>query len=156
MKQYEVEKSTNGIQFTTLSVKEATANQGHSASYTTADVNPVEGYNYYRVKSMDINGKIKFTKVVKVLIGNIKKEITIYPNPLTDGMIHLQLMNQSQGNYGIRLLNKAGQVMVSKQIHHSEGRSTEDIKWDYNLAHGMYQLEVTKPDGTRTSINTIY
>ena len=97
MKQYEVEKSTNGTQFTTLAVKAATANGGRSAIYVTADVNPVEGYNYYRVKSVDINGKTAYTNVVKVLMGSLKQDITIYPNPITDGMIHLQLMNQPEG-----------------------------------------------------------
>ena len=156
MKQYEVEKSTNGTQFTTLAVKAATANGGHSAIYVTADVNPLEGYNYYRVKSVDINGKTAYTNVVKVLMGSIKQDITIYPNPITDGMIHLQLMNQPEGKYGIRLLNKLGQVIVSKQINHTEGSSTEIIKWDYNLAHGMYQLEVTKPDRSVKDINVMY
>ena len=105
---------------------------------------------------MDINGKTAYTNVVKVLMGSIKQDITIYPNPITDGMIHLQLMNQPEGKYGIRLLNKLGQVIVSKQINHAEGSSTEIIKWDYNLAHGMYQLEVTQPGGTVKNINLLY
>ena len=156
MKQYEAEKSINGTQFATLTVKAATANGGHAANYVTADVNPVEGYNYYRIKSVDINGKTAYTNVVKVLMGSIKQDITIYPNPITDGMIHLQLMNQPEGKYGIRLLNKLGQVMTAQQINHTEGSSTEIIKWDINMAHGMYQLEVTKPDRTQTSINVMY
>ena len=156
MKQYEVEKSTNGTQFTTLVVKAATANGGRSAIYVTTDVNPVEGYNYYRVKSVDINGKTAYTNVVKVLIGSIKHDITISPNPIRDGMIHLQFMNQPEGKYSIRLLNKLGQVIVSRQISHAEGSSTELIKWDYNLAHGMYQLEVTRPDGSIKDINVMY
>ena len=156
MKQYEVEKSTNGTQFTTLAVKAATANGGHSAIYVTADANPVEGYNYYRVKSVDINGKTAYTNVVKVLIGSIKQDIIIYPNPITDGKIHLKLMNEPGGSYGIRLLNKIGQVIVSMKISHAEGSSTEIINWDYNLAHGMYQLEITKPDGGIKVINVMY
>ena len=154
MKQYEVEKSTNGTLFTTLAVVAATANGRASAIYVTTDVTPVEGYNYYRIKSVDINGKTAYTNVVKVLIGSLKHDITINPNPITDGMIHLQFLNQPEGKYGIRLLNKLGQVIVSKQINHAEGSSTEFIKWDYNLSHGIYQLEVTKPDGSsKANIN---
>jgi len=156
IKQYAVEKSINGTQFTTLAVKEATANGGRSASYSITDVNPVEGYNYYRVKSVDVNGKAEFTNVVKVQMGSMKQDITIYPNPITDGMIHLQLMNQPAGTYGVRLLNKLGQVILSRKISHAEGSSTELIQWDFNLAHGMYQLEVTKPDKSVKSINVLY
>ena len=156
MKQYEVEKSINGTQFTAVAVRAASINGGRSAIYVITDEKAVEGYNYYRIKSVDINGRTAFTNVVKVLVGSIKQDITIYPNPITDGMIHLQLINQPGGKYGIRLVNKAGQVILSKQIIHSEGNSTEIIKWDYNLAHGMYGLEVTKPDGSIKNINVMY
>src|ERR1019366_9085533 len=37
MKQYEVEKSTNGTQFTSIAIKAATANNGGSAVYVIAD-----------------------------------------------------------------------------------------------------------------------
>jgi len=156
MKQYEVEKSADGIQFTTMSIKAAAVNGGRSASYVTIDVAPITGYNYYRIKSVDINGKTAYTSIVKVLMGTTKQDITIVPNPITDGMIHLQLMNQPQGKYGIRLLNKLGQVIVSRQISHADGSSTELIKWDFKLAHGIYQLEVTKPDGGVKGINVLY
>ena len=156
MKQYEVEKSTNGTDFTTITLQAATANNGGSVAYVASDASPVEGYNYYRVKSVDANGKTSYTNVVKVLIGTLKQDITIYPNPITDGMIHLQLVNEPEGKYKIRLLNKLGQLIVQKQITHAGGNATELIKWDYNLAHGMYQLEVTRPDGTVKDINVMY
>jgi hypothetical protein len=65
-------------------------------------------------------------------------------------------VNQPGGRYGIRLLNKLGQVIQSRQIEHAEGSSTELIKWDYKLAHGIYQLEVTRPDGSGKDINVLY
>jgi hypothetical protein len=105
---------------------------------------------------VDINGKTAYTSVVKVLMGSMKHDITIHPNPITDGMIHLQFLNQPEGMYGVRLLNNIGQVIVSKQISHTEGSSTELIKWNYTLAHGIYQLEVTRPDGAIKNINVLY
>jgi hypothetical protein len=156
MKQYEVEKSTDGASFSSIAVKQPSANNGGSAMYVVIDGKPVEGYNYYRIRSVDINGKVSYTNVVKVLIGTIKQDIVIYPNPITDGMIHLQFMNQLEGRYKIRLLNKLGQLIVQKQITHAGGNSTQLLKWDYNLSHGMYQLEITIPDGSIKDINVLY
>ena len=156
IKQYNVEKSTDGIQFSAIATKAPTANNGGSAVYVTKDVSPVVGYNYYRIGGVDINGKIAYTNVVKVMVDNLKPGITIYPNPITDGMIHLQFINMPEGKYKIRLLNKLGQLIVEKQITHAGGNATELIKWDYNLAHGMYQLEVTKPDGSLKDLNVMY
>ena len=105
---------------------------------------------------MDVNGKISYTSVVKVLIGSLKQDITISPNPITDGMIHLQFKNEDQGKYHIRLLNKLGQLILQQQFSHAGGNATDLIQWDYNLAHGTYQLEVTKPDGKVKDINVLY
>ena len=71
-------------------------------------------------------------------------------------MIHLQFLNEPAGKYKIRLLNKLGQVMLQKQIIRVDGNGTELIQWDYNLAHGMYQLEVAGPGNPATTINVIY
>ncbi|MBA3830261.1 MAG: Ig-like domain-containing protein, partial [Taibaiella sp.] len=156
IKNYDVEKSADGLHFTTLTTTAATANGGRSASYLAADARPVNGYNYYRIRSNDLNSKTEYTSIVKVFMGRTKQDIVIYPNPITDGMVHLQFMNEPDGKYGIRLMNKLGQVIVSKQVTRMDGNSTELIKWDFNLAHGMYQLEITKPDGSTKNINVYY
>ena len=154
MQQYEVEKSIDGSRFTKAASVAAT-NMGAGA-YSWIDKNAAPGYNYYRIRSIDNNGKAAYSNIVKVLIQAQTPEITIHPNPITNGMINLQLINQPGGKYGIRLLSPVGQVIVTKQITHAEGNSTEQIKWNYNLAHGIYQLEITKPGGEVKVIKVMY
>jgi len=156
IKQYEVEKSIDGNHFTSLSVIAAAANNGHSAAYNFIDKNAVEGLNYYRIKSVDDNGKISYTNIVKVVVASIKQEIAVYPNPVIDGKINLQLNNQPDGNYGVRMFTKSGQLILEKKIPHSAGSSVTPIQLSNYIAHGIYELKVTKPDGSITSINIIY
>jgi hypothetical protein len=154
MKQYEVERSFDGVRF----IKEATlpaANTG-TGNYNWLDVHVLPGYYYYRIRCIDVNGKIQYTGIVKVLIGDGKPSITIYPNPITNGIINLQLNNFPAGKYGIRLMNQLGQVIVSKQIERMAGSSIESIKWNYNLAHGLYRIEVIQPDGGLKEIKVLY
>ena len=75
IRHYAVEKSINGAQFTNIVTIPATANNGNSAIYHSADTHPVEGYNYYRIKSVDIDGTTGYTNVVKVLAGSIKRKL---------------------------------------------------------------------------------
>jgi hypothetical protein len=89
-------------------------------------------------------------------MGSMKYDIIVYPNPVTDGILRLQFNSQPAGEYSVRLINKLGQVIVSKQINHAEGSSIEVIKGDYPLAHGMYRLEVTKPDAEAKVISVMY
>ncbi len=157
VKQYEVEKSLSGSQFSTIAMKKAIANNGASATYIITDENPVNGYNYYRIRSIDLDGRTQYSQVVKVLVEKEKEAgIAIYPNPISNGVINLQLTNQPAGEYGIKLYNKLGQVILSKKVQRSEGNSTEKINWDFNLAHGMYHLEVLFPNGSKKIIKVLY
>jgi hypothetical protein len=154
LEQYDVEKSVDGNNYATAKI--VAASNAAASNYNWLDVNPSQGYNYYRVVSTDKNGKTMYSTVVKVLIGKGKQDISIYPNPVTNGIINLQLTNQPAGMYGLRLLNNMGQVMITKQINHAGGSSTETIQLDKYTAHGIYQLEVTKPDGSPTNINVTF
>ena len=153
---YQVQKSLDGTSFTPAVAFIAHNNQPGS-SYNWLDVQPVAGYNYYRIKSIGINGEINYSKILQVFAGNRKNGITVYPNPASNGIIHLQFSNQSAGKYVIRLINKSGQVIVAKEIQRTDnGSSTEIIPLDTYTAHGVYRLEVTRPDGSQLNINMIY
>ena len=73
--------------------------------------------------------------------------ISIYPNPVTNGFINLQLESQPAGEYKIRLLNSFGTVIISKSIKHGGNGNTEKIQWNKKSPKGIYELEITRPDG---------
>ena len=154
MQQYEVEESNDGRRF----VKVATINAYNTGavSYNWTDQHILPGYNYYRIRSVGLDGKATYTATVKVLINDVAAGISIYPNPITNGIINLRFTNQPAGKYGLRLLNPLGQIIISRQIERAEGNNYETLKWDYNLAHGVYQLEITKPNGEVKLIKVMY
>lgn len=154
MKDYEVEKSLDGVRFVRTSLVPA-GNDGAGA-YTWLDKDVTPGWNYYRIKSLDENGKVSYSEVAKVLVEMIAPMITVYPNPIVNGVINVHLVNQPAGNYKLRLLNAQGQVMVNKLITRDKGTSIEPLTWDYKLARGNYRIEVTKPDGGVKVITVIY
>jgi hypothetical protein len=154
LKQYDVEKSVDGSNYATNNT--VVAKNAAASVYQFLDEKPVDGYNYYRVKSTDINGKMAYSTVVKVLIGKMKQEISVYPNPIVNGVINLQLLNQPAGKYGIRLISNNGQVITSKEINHPAGNGSESIQLNKYLSGGIYELEVTKPDGNIVNINVTY
>ena len=80
----------------------------------------------------------------------------MFPNPVTDNTIHLQILNQPGGQYELRLINNSGQSLMTKQIQHVNGTSTETIRPAQLIPKGIYQLEVTKPDGSKMNIHLMY
>src|SRR5690606_27208814 len=97
MKGYEVEKSLDGVRFIRTSLVPA-GNSGAGA-YTWLDKDVTPGWNYYRIKSIDENGKVSYSEVAKVLVEMIAPKITVYPNPNVNGVINVHLVNQPAGNY---------------------------------------------------------
>jgi hypothetical protein len=141
IKNYEIEKSADGIHFSTAAVINA-GNNFNATGYNWLDVKPLAGYNYYRIRSVGVNRD---------------KGIVVYPNPPGNGIIRLLFNNQPAGKYTVRLINRSGQVMMSREIHRpANGSSSEAIPLGANLAHGLYRLEIVKPGGGRESINNMY
>jgi hypothetical protein len=94
---------------------------------------------------------IVFTK--SALINPSKQAIVVYPNPVQNGLLTLQLNNMPKGIYFVRLLNGLGQTILRKQINHSEGNSTETLR--VNKLKGSYMLEITNPDNFKSTTKLI-
>jgi uncharacterized protein YpmS len=154
-KSYDVEKSTDGIHFTKVNTT-AAANTGVTASYNWLDATPNTGDNYYRIQLTNQSGTVIYSQVVKVKTGNISSEIALYPNPIVNGVIGLQLNNMPKGKYGVRIINTVGQTILKKTIQHLGGSSTETLSLANYLAKGLYKLEVIHPDKSKTVINLAY
>ncbi|MDP4286007.1 MAG: hypothetical protein Q8891_16460 [Bacteroidota bacterium] len=154
IKNYEVEKSIDLTNFAFLDSVQA--KNIPSSNYWVADLNPGDGFNYYRIRSNDINGIAKYSEVVKVVKGDSKNEISVFPNPIINNHINLQLNKQPSGNYGIRLINKSGEVIMSTKIEHLLNTPIEIINIQKKVSHGIYQLEIIKPDNTQLNINILF
>lgn len=152
IREYETEKSSDGNQFTQIGVT-AAINQP-KGSYSITDNNVSGIINYYRIRIISIDGKASYSQVVKVVNGKQPGSFSVYPNPITEDIIHLQMNNQPAGKYQVRLYNAAGQVLLSKEINHAEGSSKEDIKCE-NLPKGVYQLKIGNSSDSSTIIRVI-
>ena len=156
IQQYVILKSLDGTNFQPIAETAPAGNGGRNESYTVIDKHRAEGYNYYRIQSVDINGKTATSNVVKVLIGSLVQSFTVSPNPVINKTIYLQLNNQPAGNYSIRLLNKEGQVVFQTEIEHVAGSSIEKIQPGRYLPAGIYQLEIIQSGGRTSSISVVY
>lgn len=147
IEKYEIERSANGGSFTTI------ANQlsnGHSAvpvSYSGLDLSPAPGEYYYRIKSTSKNGIVTYSDVVKVKVVKSSPQLFVFPNPVTNNIIQLQLNNAAAGSYTTVLYANNGQVINNEVIAHSGGTATKTIQPKQRLVSGSYQLMVTAPDG---------
>lgn len=136
--QYEVERSADARSFTKAGTVTA-KNQG-ATTYTFTDATPVNGNNYYRLKIISNNGPVKYSEVVAVKIASSQSDIAVYPNPVTNNVIGLQLNNLQKDRYTMQLINAGGQQVYSQIINHQGGSAAQNITMSKQAAPGVYQL----------------
>jgi hypothetical protein len=144
---YTVERSADGINFSSIATARATKNDGGKVDYNSFDASPLGGNNYYRIKSLENDGKTLRSMVVKVSVkdgGNI--EISVYPNPVADGNLSLQATLLPKGQYTINIFGANGQQVQRKVFNHQGGSSTEVITLPAGLKGGMYSIHLSGAD----------
>lgn len=148
---YEVEKSTDGINFIKVATQAAIGSNGSHIDYNWLDVHAVTGHNFYRIRSVGIGGDIKYSDIVKVTISKGNPAITVYPNPVINHRITVQFTDVQKGTYQLRLINAVGQVMMTQLLINNLGNTSQTITLNKNIPSGQYQLEITGPDNNKTT-----
>jgi hypothetical protein len=135
---YEVQKSENGVSFTTINT--VTANQLSTVSnYLFTDINPILGTNYYRVKAFNRNESVNLSKVFRIYYGIVGNTIFIYPNPSGNDLA-VRIVAVYKGNYRLSVINNNGQQIVSMPFVHDGIDKTMRITMPFLLAKGIYRL----------------
>ncbi|UAY50643.1 PKD-like domain-containing protein [Ferruginibacter albus] len=149
IQQYEVERSTDGKSFTAVAEIPASS----VSTYNWLDENAVAGDNYYRIKSIDMNGAALYSSTVKVDMGTITPSIVATVNNAT---INLQLVNMEKGTYQVRLTDVIGQLIALKSVQHDGTNSTKTISLTKNLSKGVYTIEVISSNNKNTAVKIVY
>ena len=140
---YEVEKSTDGINFGPIGSVPALNSASGNAVYHFTDFQPASGNNFYRIKIVDNNGQVTYTSIALVTNNTGKPEIFLFPNPVKTFNFTLQMSNLPAGQYELRVMDNLGQVMVSKTISHPGGSASQTIYLPTGTARGTYHLTLT-------------
>lgn len=132
---YKVQRSANGTLWEDLAVIPAIG----SSSYTWTDANPGTGKKFYRICSVDIDGQLKYTRVVTSDAGVSAYRISAAPNPFrayTDVNINL-----AEGDViSMQLISANGQAKWEYRSSLPAGSHVIRISGVDRLAAGIYQL----------------
>ena len=146
MKQYEVERSTDGVDFTTV----GTINTLGKTEYSFTDRIAFAGICYYRIKAVSVNGELDYSSIRFVSSIHGAFQVVSYPNPIASGSIFtLEIINEEAFQYQLRLYNFLGQAVLQSSIDATTNRYSYSIHLPEHLVSGAYQLEVISPSGNR-------
>lgn len=112
-----VEHSTNGRTYIELTKIKASARSNETTAYEAKDQNPSSGLNYYRLRTVDQDGKFSYSNVITI---NLKHKIglTTFPNPVRDEL-HVQVYRTLTETALLQIVDLEGRVVqqMAKQLY---------------------------------------
>jgi len=142
IKQYFIEKSSDGSHFSTVAVIPSVNVDG---IYHWTDHYPAEQLNYYRIKEEATNDAIDYAPVITVK-STISKGITLYPNPATAGNLNIRFAGQRPGTYKIMLTDPTGHILMSETYLYPGGTAVKKLAINAGIPAGVYHVEIFDGD----------
>lgn len=131
IREYVLERSSNGIQFSPIATIAANNYQSHQYQYT--DASPLQTANFYRLKIVE-DSKIAYSSIVK--ISGDKYHVSLTPQPVKN-VATLQSNSMKLLNTKATLVNANGAIM--KQMVINQLPYQMDVS---SLAAGVYLLKL--------------
>lgn len=137
---YELERSTDGVNFNTMAI--VFAQNGQRSTYAYPDAHPVKGVNYYRLKIIDDNSKTEFSKTISFHFGEKYTGVmTVAPNPARE-FFRVSLSGITPGSYSLRLHNSAGQLVTIRSTNVVMDGQQETFPRTAAMRPGLYWLNL--------------
>jgi hypothetical protein len=144
---FTIERSLNGVEFTSISTVDGSGNSSSAHSYTAYDKTPSNGINYYRLKQTDFDGKESWSDIKSV---SFKKAglVSIYPNPVIGTEINLYTSDDSEVVSEINFYDIAGKLVLKlDDISGAGNKGSNSFEIGQQLANGTYVVEVNTNAG---------
>lgn len=154
-KGFEVQRSADGNDFNTLAFISSKAPEGNSSSilnYTYADVNPLNGNSFYRLKQSDKDGKFVYSNVVNLKGGNTTQLqlSNLYPNP-SKSVLNMVITSPFNKNVTIVITDLAGKTVMRQNSWLVDGNNLLKIN-TAKLSAGSYLIKAMCADGCATLV----
>ncbi len=147
-KGFEVEKSTDGINYFTIASIAGNGSNSATSLYQYTDKNAAAGLNYYRLKQIDFDGTISYSKTVSALVENTSLQIeSVYPVPLKGNeSLKININAPFDETITVNLTDMFGKVLFATNKVISIGKNTVILELDH-LANGIYLVSIQHAQG---------
>ena len=118
---FTIEKSVDGINFTTAGIVAGAGNSTNSLNYSFTDYNSFDGISYYRLKQTDYNGESKLFNVMTARNCNSVIESAINAFNNQKGSIEIVIDTELSGTYRATLFDVQGRKLSDKLLETTKG-----------------------------------
>lgn len=142
---FEIERASADLVFEKIAeVAGMGFNTDDEHAYALTDEHAQNGTNYYRLKSVDLDGSFEYSSIVSVVV-EVEKAISVYPNPSNGDFVNVSSTFEVSDNTTVMIFNEGGVLLQKTQITEREVR----IDFARRLSSGVYILKYTSPEYTQ-------
>jgi len=133
-----VERFQEGYEFVELFQVDGAGHSNELLKYEVIDEDPQIGVNRYRIRQTDYNGATTYSEVKSVFLV-INSKVNIYPNPVYDGVLNININGDNFGGVKLSLnfYNILGEPVFSQTIYRNDGKFSETLDIS-DLVSGIY------------------
>ncbi|MDB5251566.1 MAG: hypothetical protein JWP27_735 [Flaviaesturariibacter sp.] len=143
---FEVERSLNGADFSVV------GRGPNQPPYRFIDRAPAKGSNYYRIRQVDKNGRISYSRIVVVELSH-RIQLSVFPNPVRD-RLSVNVVSTDGAPLQLEVSDVTGRIMYTRNqmaVRGSTNITVPAVGWQA----GVYVLRVRAEDGSLLSSHRI-
>jgi hypothetical protein len=142
IKQYEIQRSTTGNDFSTISIISLNVNNQHQTDFEFLDQSFVSNTNFYRIKVLNIDGTYQYSNSIKVASKIKHFNITMPNKIISNNQITFFVESVSKGNLSYIILEESGRLLQTDHVKFQNGAQENTINIKANLPKGFYFLKL--------------
>lgn len=143
-KWFVIERSGDNGGFDSVSVVIG-LNNGNTNEYNFFDPNMLNGNNYYRLREVDMDGVIRYSKILTLNNVETSARMAIYPNPAI-ATLNFSVTSPAAQQVIVQVYNLSGVVLLTTQQMLNAGSNQQTVAIN-GLKSGNYILKVSSRTG---------
>ncbi|OQP64736.1 hypothetical protein A3860_18420 [Niastella vici] len=139
---FAVERSDDGRVFAEIGAVKATGTSTARNKYAYTDSKPVINYAWYRLRTVDIDGKARYSNTIRLTntISHISV-LSVTPNPF-ENAVRVQVYSDKVVPTATRILDLTGRELYRVNGILSTGNNNISLNPPASLANGIYVLQL--------------
>ena len=143
---FEVERSANARQFQQISgaIRQPVQVDANRKTYGFTDAERSETTTYYRLKQVDLDGSVNYSRILSVVRGDGSPVVVLSPNPVSDHL-NVRVNSAATGTLDIEVFGLTGKRWASVSVEKTAAVHLQTLD-TRTLPQGLYLVLVRLGD----------
>ena len=148
---FEVQRGTNGADFSAVGQVQAAGNSTQTLQYTYTDALPTASATawLYRLKLADLDGRFTYSPVLRISAPATGLSFSAYPNPFRQQVV-ITAEAAEAGKAQLTMRDMGGKLLLRQDLSLQKGASSFSLPSTAQLGKGIYLLNIATSHGQQT------